>query len=120
MNRLKNIPKTALQEGVMRGVAIKPDTENLVTLANWQEPPYNRWGFQHVSDLMRTARVSRGTGYPDPLPRASRHLADIVCKDPQGNDSTISQMLQATYTDAFLVMHKGQTGSRELLQRNAG
>jgi len=24
--------------------------ERLVTLANWQEPPFNRWAFQHVRD----------------------------------------------------------------------
>lgn len=108
MNRLKNIPKTARQQGLMQGVAFKPDVEKQVTLANWQAPPYNRWGFQHVSDLMATARVSRGTGCPVPLPRASSYLGDIVCKDPQGKDTTVSQMLQATYTDAFLVMHKGK------------
>lgn len=108
MNRLKNIPKTARQQGLMQGVALKPDVEKQVTLANWQAPPYNRWGFQHVSDLMATARVSRGTGCPVPLPRASSYLGDIICKDPQGKDTTVSQMLQATYTDAFLVMHKGK------------
>jgi hypothetical protein len=25
-----------------------------VTLANWQEPPFNRWAFQHVRELIPT------------------------------------------------------------------
>ena len=27
----------------------------LVTLENWQRPPYNRWAFQHVRELIPTA-----------------------------------------------------------------
>jgi hypothetical protein len=30
-------------------------TEALVTLENWQRPPYNRWAFQHVRELIPTA-----------------------------------------------------------------
>ena len=33
-----------------------------VTLANWQDPPFNRWAFQHVRELIPTARISRGDG----------------------------------------------------------
>ena len=36
--------------------------QSRVTLANWQEPPLNRWAFQHVRELIPTARISRGTG----------------------------------------------------------
>ena len=32
----------------------------LVTLENWQRPPYNRWPFQHVRELIPTARIARG------------------------------------------------------------
>ena len=40
-----------------------------VTLANWQDPPFNRWAFQHVRELIPTARISRGSGPPWRLPR---------------------------------------------------
>ena len=33
-----------------------------VSLANWQDPPFNRWSFQHVRDLVPTARIRRGDG----------------------------------------------------------
>jgi len=37
--------------------------ENQVTLANWQDPPYNRWAFQHVRELVPSARIPRGDGF---------------------------------------------------------
>jgi hypothetical protein len=42
-----------------------------VTLANWQDPPFNRWAFQHVRELIPTARISRGDGPAWPLRRAN-------------------------------------------------
>ena len=33
-------------------VGSPPPEPALVTLANWQDPPFNRWGFQHVRDLI--------------------------------------------------------------------
>jgi len=39
-----------------------PPAERLVTLSNWQEPPWNRWAFQHVGQLIPSARISRGDG----------------------------------------------------------
>ena len=47
-----------------------PTGDRLVTLANWQDPPFNRWGFQHVRDLIPTARIPRGDGPTWRLPRA--------------------------------------------------
>ena len=49
-----------------------PFGDGLVTLANWQDPPYNRWSFQHVRELIPTARIRRGTTAPVPLPRDER------------------------------------------------
>ena len=43
---------TAADLGLMRGSP--PGDDALVTLANWQDPPFNRWGFQHVRDLIPT------------------------------------------------------------------
>ena len=48
-----------------------------VTLANWQDPPFNRWAFQHVRELIPTARIPRGDGPAWPLPRAERDLGGV-------------------------------------------
>lgn len=38
------------------------DPGSRVTLLNWQEPPFNRWSFQHLRELIPTQRISRGPG----------------------------------------------------------
>jgi riboflavin biosynthesis pyrimidine reductase len=38
-----------------------------VTLANWQDHPYNRWSFQHLREVIPTHRISRGWGPIRPL-----------------------------------------------------
>jgi len=79
----------------------------LVTLANWQDPPYNRWAFQHVRELIPTARIARGTGPAWRLPRAERDISGVRFRYG-GRDLTVAQMLAETYTDGFLVLHKGR------------
>ena len=52
----------------------EPDPEvqgTPVTARNWQDPPFNRWAFWHVGDILPTYRVSRGDGQVRPLPAAS-------------------------------------------------
>ena len=33
-----------------------------VTAYNWQDPPFNRWAFWHVDELLPTYLVARGSG----------------------------------------------------------
>jgi hypothetical protein len=49
-----------------------------VTIENWLAPPYNRWPFQHVRELLPTARISRGGGPVWVLPRAERDDLDAA------------------------------------------
>ena len=37
-----------------------PPPESVVTLGNWQEPPFNRWSFQHLREIVPTQRIARG------------------------------------------------------------
>jgi CubicO group peptidase (beta-lactamase class C family) len=78
----------------------------LVTLGNWQDPPYSRWSFQHVRELIPTAPIPRPPR-PRPLPRAERGLLGLrfTCGD---RELTVAAMLAETYTDGFLVLHRGQ------------
>jgi CubicO group peptidase (beta-lactamase class C family) len=87
----------------MDGTPPAPDA--LVTLANWQDPPFSRWGFQHVRELIPTARIERAAG-PRPLPREERDLARVAF-DAEGRMWTLEEALDATYTDGFLVLHRG-------------
>jgi len=78
-----------------------------VTLANWQDPPFNRWAFQHVRELIPTARISRGEGPVWQLPRAERDVLSIRFT-AEGRQLSIAEFLADTYTDGFLVLHQGQ------------
>ena len=77
-----------------------------VTTENWLEPPYNRWAFRHVPDLVRTAPISRGSGPVRELPRAERDLSGFSF-DHGGRTCTIAGMLAETATDGFVVIHDG-------------
>jgi CubicO group peptidase (beta-lactamase class C family) len=89
--------------------------ERLVSLENWQDPPFNRWGFQHIRDLIPTARIRRGDGPPWVLPRAERDLSRL--RLPFGDDRQVDleTFLTETYTDGFLVLHRGQVVAERYL-----
>jgi CubicO group peptidase (beta-lactamase class C family) len=73
---------------------------------NWIDSPHNRWGFLHVRELARTARIAAS---PDPLADLPRRLDDIsdFTFDHLDRHWTIGEMLDATYTDGLMVVHDG-------------
>jgi CubicO group peptidase (beta-lactamase class C family) len=83
-----------------------PPSGSLVTLANWQDPPYLRWAYLHVRELIPTAAIPRGEVPVTPLPRAERDLEGVEFM-VGGARHTIGEMLDRTETDGFLVLHHG-------------
>jgi CubicO group peptidase (beta-lactamase class C family) len=84
-----------------------------VTARNWQDPPFNRRAFWHVSDILPTYRVPRGDGAPRPLPAAGgrRVRPDLLAVPVTRMDrsaSTAGEVLEDTYTDAYLVLQDGE------------
>lgn len=97
--------RTAAELGLMAGAPPFPDHRQ-VTLANWQDPPFNRWGFQHIRDLIPTARIRRGDGSAWDLPRAARDLSGV--RLPFGGGSVdLPSFLDETFTDGLVVLHRG-------------
>jgi CubicO group peptidase (beta-lactamase class C family) len=97
-----------VREPLMSG--FPPSAESRVTLANWQDPPYNRWSFQHLRELIPTQRISRGHG---PSPALAQHdgspvLDDITVYRLAGHTSTFAEVIAETWTDAVVVLHEGQ------------
>jgi CubicO group peptidase (beta-lactamase class C family) len=97
--------RTAADLGLMQGTP--PLGDRLVTLGNWQDPPFNRWAFQHVRDLVPTARIAAGEARVRRLPRAERDL-DAVSFTSGRRRLTVARMLEDTATDGFLVLHRGR------------
>jgi CubicO group peptidase (beta-lactamase class C family) len=91
--------------GLMSGAPPFPP-ERLVTLANWQEPPFNRWAFQHVAELIPTARIPRGDAEPWALPHEERDLSHLSIRR-DGHALRLDRFIERTYTDGLLVMHGG-------------
>lgn len=77
-----------------------------VTLANWQDPPFNRWAFQHVRELIPSARIRRGEAVAA-LPHATRDVLDLEYSSG-GRTLRVGDMLAETYTDGFAVLHRGK------------
>lgn len=90
----------------MAGVPPFP-ADALVTLGNWQDPPFNRWSFQHLRELIPTVRIARGAGPVRRLPRAERDLSGLAFRSG-GRELTVGEMLAESYTDGFLVLHGGR------------
>lgn len=80
--------------------------DRLVTLDDWQDPPGNAWAFQHVRELVPSARIRRGAAAWE-LPRAEREVMDLPA-DVSGHGPTVRQHLKQTRTNAFLVLHQGR------------
>jgi CubicO group peptidase (beta-lactamase class C family) len=81
--------------------------ERLVNLTNWQDPPFNRWGFQHIRDLIPTARIPSGDGPVWRFPRSERDVMGAVVH-AGGRPVSFAEFLEDTYTDALLILHRGR------------
>lgn len=79
----------------------------IVPKLDWDRPPWNRWAFQHIRELLPTAEVWRGSGHARRLPRAERDLDGIAVNSSIKGDTTLAGLLDETYTDGFLVLKDG-------------
>ena len=76
-------------------------------MIDWDRAPWNRWTFQHVSEMIPTARILRGESVA-PLPMASGSLDSFTFADRDGQETTFGAMLDATFTDAMFVWKDGK------------
>ena len=91
---------------LMAGFPPAPETQ--VTLANWQDPPFNRWGFQHVREIIPSHPIPAGPPAPLPAATAALDLGHAAVPRVDGSTATVADVLDDTYTDAFVVLHDGQ------------
>jgi CubicO group peptidase (beta-lactamase class C family) len=79
----------------------------IVPHMDWDRPPYNRWSFQHIREILPTAEVWRGRGVVRELARNDVDLDALAVASVDGKPSTLSALLDETYTDGFLVIKDG-------------
>lgn len=75
-----------------------PEAGGQVTLANWRSPPFNRWAFHHVRELIPTADIAND-------PRRAWNL------DPGKSELDLPwfrDFLAQTDTDGLAIVHRGR------------
>lgn len=72
-----------------------------MTLANWQEAPYQQWAFQNMRELM-PSHVIAGAAEASPLETDTVDVSDLAV---DGQWATVAETLTGTDTDGFLVLH---------------
>ncbi|HEY2255368.1 MAG TPA: 6-aminohexanoate hydrolase, partial [Variovorax sp.] len=94
--------------GWMQG--FPPPADKLVTFDDPEGSvfPRTRWGYSHVRETVPTANVWRGGGPPSPLPATARELGGIAFCSSEGEPMDFARMLERTYADGILVLHRGQ------------
>ena len=93
-------------------VGSPPPADKMVRFADmsFYTFPRLRWTFANFRQLVPTTNVWRGDGPASVLQRAERNDIDAVNFKPLGSDSTMTwaESLQANYTDAIVVLHRGK------------
>jgi CubicO group peptidase (beta-lactamase class C family) len=93
-----------LEAALMQGFPPKSDRQ--VTLANWRSPPFNRWGFQHVREIVPSADIPNDPGNIWVLPEKAADLSQLSFIHG-GQRLDLQAFLSATITDAMVVVHRG-------------
>jgi CubicO group peptidase (beta-lactamase class C family) len=86
---------------------LPPAGDAVVGVHNWSTHPHLRWGFLHTREIVGTARIERGAGPVLPLAAEPRDLEGIAFPWA-GSQMTVADMLARTFTDGFLVLHRGR------------
>jgi CubicO group peptidase (beta-lactamase class C family) len=74
---------------------------------DWDRPPWNRWAFQNIRQILPTAEVWRGDGPVPALPRQEQDLDELPVASTKGAATTLARLLDDTYTDGFIVLKDG-------------
>ena len=97
-------PATADDLALMAGSP--PTGERAVSVKSWQEGPHNRWAFQHVTELVPAAVLSRGAGPALDLRSSHTDLDDLALPELLSGATTLGEFLQASATDGFLILSR--------------
>src|SRR5215470_16654332 len=78
-----------------------------VTLANWRAAPFNRWGFQHVRELIPSADIPNEPRRVRELPADKRSI-DVRIEPDAGEPLTLERFLAETDSDGLVILRRGR------------
>jgi CubicO group peptidase (beta-lactamase class C family) len=91
---------------LMQGFPPAPEAQ--VTLENWRNPPFSRWAFQHVRELVPSADIAND---PANVRELKSHAIDMgALRIDVGGKSPLSlaAFLLETSTDGIVILHRGR------------
>ena len=85
-----------------------PEEESLITLSSWQEPASIHWSFQHMREIIPSQLIP-APGTASSLPTGSDiDLSGMTVKRLSGDETSVQEVVDETWTDALLVLHRGR------------
>lgn len=91
---------------IMQGFPVPRDQR--IPRAEWDRPPWNRWSFQNVRQILPTTEVWRGSGDVWKLPCNPIELEQIEFTVDDVEPTTVKHWIDSSYTDGIAVLHKGK------------
>jgi CubicO group peptidase (beta-lactamase class C family) len=95
-----------MRQETMKG--FPPPAEQQVTLANWRQPPLNKWSFQHVREIMPTADIANDPDNVRPLPVAATAVFADFSMKADAVVCGMDEFLRGTDTDGLIIIHDGK------------
>jgi CubicO group peptidase (beta-lactamase class C family) len=102
-----------IDERVMCGYPVPEQW--LVQSRNIYDAPFTHWFMQHVRHVAPTATVGTTRAACAQLPVADGDLGDLEVRRADGGAWPLAEMLRATFTDGFIVLHRGTVRSEHYL-----
>ncbi|MEM1314555.1 MAG: serine hydrolase, partial [Pseudomonadota bacterium] len=90
---------------IMQGSPVPPEWR--VPPLDWDGPPWNRWAFQHMRELVPTVDVPR-EGAVWEMASAAADVSAAPFETADGRASTWGAMLEETYADGALIWLDGR------------
>ncbi|MEL6992337.1 MAG: serine hydrolase, partial [Pseudomonadota bacterium] len=83
-----------------------PPPQWRVPFIDWDRPPWNRWAFQRIREILPTGPVAASAS-PSVLPEALEPIEEISFEGPNGQ-TNVAQWIDDDYTDGLLIMLDGK------------
>ncbi|MEQ9465691.1 MAG: serine hydrolase [Haliea sp.] len=100
-----NAGQPLVVDDLMQGAPVPP--EKRVTLQNFMQEPFSRWGFRHIRQLAPTADIYAGSPI-SPLESSPVDLDALAFEVGEGRTLDLATWMEESRTDSFLVLHRGR------------
>jgi CubicO group peptidase (beta-lactamase class C family) len=91
---------------LMQGFPPAPEAQ--VTLENWRDPPFNRWAFQHVRELLPSADIANDPANVRQLVSRPSDMGALPIDAGRKAPLSLEAFLTETNTNGIVILHDGR------------